>query len=121
MLFRGSLSIYTYGREHSYCDGSKASFKHIDFTEPYSPLLRQALVDACLTSGVACIDGGVYAATQGPRLETSAEVDRLARDGCTIVGMTGMPEAALTRELGMEYACCAMVVNWGSWASSRVD
>ena len=66
---------------------------------------------AASTAQITAIDGGVYAATQGPRLETAAEVDRLARDGCDIVGMTGMPEAALARELGLQYASICLVVN----------
>jgi 5'-methylthioinosine phosphorylase len=105
------LIDYTWGREHSYADGSQASPLHVDFSEPYSPPLRARLLAACRAARVAAIDGGVYGVTQGPRLETAAEIDRLARDGCSIVGMTGMPEAGLARELGLDYANLSLVVN----------
>jgi 5'-methylthioadenosine phosphorylase len=87
---------------------------HIDFTEPYSPELRSAILDAGRAVNVELVDGGVYAATQGPRLETSAEIDRLERDGATLVGMTGMPEAALARELVIPYACISVVANYAA-------
>lgn len=105
------LIDYSWGRAHSYFDGSGQPLQHVDFTAPYSPAMRELLLRAAGTAGLDVRDGGVYAVTQGPRLETAAEIDRLARDGCDIVGMTGMPEAALARELGLEYACCAVVVN----------
>lgn len=105
------LIDYTWGREHTFSDGSQAHPQHVDFTEPYTAWLRQALQDAALQAGVGVHVGGTYAATQGPRLETAAEIDRLERDGCTLVGMTGMPEAALAREAGMSYANISLVVN----------
>lgn len=112
------LIDYTWGREHTYSDGSQATPQHVDFTEPYTPALRTALLAAAARAGVAVTDGGVYGATQGPRLETAAEVDRLERDGCTLVGMTGMPEAGLARELGLDYANISLVVNA---AAGRAD
>lgn len=102
---------YTWGREHTIYDGRRGLVEHIDFTEPFSAGLRAGLLEAASNAGIDCQDGGVYAATQGPRLETAAEVDRLERDGADYVGMTGMPEAAIAREVGLEYACIAMVVN----------
>lgn len=105
------LLDYSWGREHSYCDGSAQPLRHVDFTEPYSRSMRAMLLAAAAQAGLDVRDGGVYAVTQGPRLETAAEVDRLARDGCDVVGMTGMPEAGLAREIGLQYACCAVVVN----------
>jgi 5'-methylthioinosine phosphorylase len=102
---------YSWGRVHSFYDEPGAALQHVDFTEPYSRALRQVLLAAAARANLPVRDGGVYAVTQGPRLETAAEIDRLARDGCDIVGMTGMPEAGLARELGLEYACCAVVVN----------
>ena len=108
------LIDYSWGREHSFCDGQEAALQHIDFTHPYTPTVRSLLLRAGARAGLALKDGGVYAVTQGPRLETAAEINRLQRDGCDIVGMTGMPEAALARELGIEYACCAVVVNWAA-------
>lgn len=113
------LIDYTYGRVHTYFDGEDNALEHIDFTAPYSPPLRTALIEASRACGTPCVEEGVHAVTQGPRLETAAEIDRLARDGCTIVGMTGMPEAALARELGMQYACCAVVVNWAAGRSQE--
>ncbi|MEM7207142.1 MAG: S-methyl-5'-thioinosine phosphorylase [Pseudomonadota bacterium] len=106
------LIDYTWGREHTFFDGDPVT--HIDFTQPYASGLREELLAAARSTGTHCVDGGTYGATQGPRLETAAEIDRLERDGCTIVGMTGMPEASLAREREMDYACCALVVNWAA-------
>lgn len=105
------LLDYTWGREHTIFDGRRDEVGHIDFTKPFSATLREALLAAAGKAGVDCFDGGVYAATQGPRLETAAEVDRLERDGADYVGMTAMPEAAIAREVGVDYACIAMIVN----------
>jgi 5'-methylthioinosine phosphorylase len=105
------LIDYTWGRAHSYSDGAGGELQHVDFTHPYSDALRDALLAAAARAGLPAADGAVYGVTQGPRLETAAEIDRLARDGCDIVGMTGMPEAGLAREIALEYACCAVVVN----------
>lgn len=100
---------YTWGRPHTFDEGGDSPPRHIDFTEPYSPDLRQALLLA--SAGEDAVDGAVMAVTQGPRLETAAEVRRLRRDGCDVIGMTGMPEAALAREAGLAYASLCMVVN----------
>jgi len=105
------LIDYTWGREHTYFDGGDDGVRHIDFTEPFSDTLRQRLLAAAAAAGVDCYDGGVYAATQGPRLETAAEIDRLERDGADYVGMTGMPEAILAAELDIDYAQLVLVVN----------
>ena len=105
------LIDYTSGRETTFFDGSDRVVIHVDFTEPYSQSLREHCLAAASTAGIALRDGGVYAAVSGPRLETAAEIDRLERDGATMVGMTGMPEAALARELKVDYAAIAVVVN----------
>jgi 5'-deoxy-5'-methylthioadenosine phosphorylase len=107
---------YTHGRAATFfdgdgVDGAGGRVEHIEFTEPYDAALRAALRTAAADTGIALIDGATYAATQGPRLETRAEIDRLERDGCHIVGMTGMPEAALARELDLPYGCLAVVAN----------
>lgn len=102
---------YTWGREHTIDDGRSGQMQHIDFTEPYDRDLRQALLGEADRAGIAHASSAVHGVTQGPRLETAAEIRRLAQDGCDIVGMTGMPEAALARELGMAYASVCMVVN----------
>jgi len=113
----GTLAIpdqlidYSWGRAHTFSGGTGEPLQHIDFTEPYSFGLRALLLAAAARAGIDAHDGGVYGVTQGPRLETAAEIDRMARDGCDLVGMTGMPEAGLAREIGLEYACCAVVVN----------
>jgi len=102
---------YTWGRKQTFFDDNLDHVTHIDFTNPYCETLRSRLLDAAEACGVAVADGGVYGATQGPRLETAAEIDRMQRDGCTLVGMTGMPEASLARELELCYASCAVVAN----------
>ncbi len=101
---------YTWGRISTFFE-NEAPVKHIDFTEPYTAGLREKLLAAARACGETVLDGAIYAATQGPRLETAAEIDRLERDGAEIVGMTGMPEAALAREIELGYAAVAVVVN----------
>lgn len=105
---------YTYGREHTYFADDIDHTVHIDFSYPYSETLRQTLIQAARQLQLDAVEQGVYGATQGPRLETAAEIRRMERDGCDLVGMTGMPEAALARELEIDYACCAVVVNWAA-------
>lgn len=105
---------YTTGRHNTYHDGITNPVKHIDFTEPYCNKLRAKIAQAALAIDEKIVDRGVYAATQGPRLETAAEIDRLDRDGATMVGMTGMPEAALARELGISYAALCPVANYAA-------
>ena len=112
---------YTSGRVTSFCDADGVEVKHIDFSEPYSAALRTGLLAAARKAGVAAVDGGCYGATQGPRLETRAEIARMRRDGCDLVGMTGMPEAALARELEIEYACLALVANWAAGCGDEVE
>ena len=104
------LIDYTWGREHTFDDGSSGELRHIEFTEPFDAGLRGRLA-AAAADATGAEGRGVYGVTQGPRLETAAEIERLARDGCTMVGMTAMPEAALARELGLRYAICAVGVN----------
>jgi len=105
---------YTYGREQSFYSDDFTADKHIDFSYPYDDQLRQHLLNAAKNKGIDVVNGGTYGATQGPRLETAAEIKRMAQDGCAMVGMTGMPEAYLARELGMDYATCALMVNWAA-------
>jgi 5'-methylthioadenosine phosphorylase len=102
---------YTADREATFFDGSDQRVVHVDFTRPYTPDLRAACVAAGDAAGIALVDGGVYGAVSGPRLETAAEIDRMERDGATLVGMTGMPEAALARELELPYVAICVVVN----------
>ncbi|WP_295911308.1 S-methyl-5'-thioinosine phosphorylase [uncultured Xanthomonas sp.] len=108
------LIDYTWGRISTLCEEPGSEVLHVDFGHPYSPLLRSKILAAARVTGTALVDGGCYAATQGPRLETIAEIARLRRDGCDLVGMTGMPEAGLARELGLDYACLAIVANWAA-------
>ena len=102
---------YTWGRASTFFEGPGTKVTHIDFTEPYSAALRRRILAAAKASGEAIADGGCYGATQGPRLETAAEIARMERDGADLVGMTAMPEAALAREAGLEYAAIAVVAN----------
>ena len=105
------LIDYTWSRKHTFFETDLTSVTHIDFTEPYCRELRELLIRSAGQAGVEVRTSGTYGATQGPRLETAAEIDRMERDGCDLVGMTGMPEAALARELGLCYAVCAVSAN----------
>jgi 5'-methylthioinosine phosphorylase len=112
------LIDYTWGREHTYSDGQRQPLQHVDFSAPYSPATRRALLQAARRAKVKVAVRGVMGVTQGPRLETPAEIRRMKRDGCTMVGMTGMPEAGLARELGLNYAALALSVNWAAGLGS---
>jgi len=120
------LIDYTWGRVSTICevesDGRLVTeVLHVDFGEPYTRTLRGAVIAAAAHAGVAVVDGGCYGATQGPRLETRAEIARMKRDGCDLVGMTGMPEAGLAREMGLDYACLGIVANWAAGAGPEPD
>ena len=104
---------YSWGRAQSFsgADGS-GEVHHIDFTYPYSSSLRAMIIESSNVANIRLQSSGVYGCTNGPRLESKAEIIKMSRDGCDMIGMTGMPEAALARELGIEYASIALVVNW---------
>ncbi len=105
---------YTWSRMNTFFEESLSHVTHIDFTEPYCAELRALLIKSCEDANLEVCREGIYGAMQGPRLETTAEINRLERDGCTMVGMTGMPEAALAREVELCYATCAVVANWAA-------
>ncbi len=105
---------YTWGRAHTFFEQQRGKVVHVDFTDPYCEALRASLIEAGRLAGVELIPDGTYGATQGPRLESAMEINRMERDGSDLVGMTGMPEAALARELELSYAACAVVANWAA-------
>ncbi len=109
---------YSYGRQHSFFEDNLDQVVHIDFTNPYSEDLRNLLINAAQLANIDIYSGGVYGCTQGPRLETAAEILRMEQDGCDLVGMTGMPEAALAKELDIGYVACAVVANWAAGKSA---
>ena len=127
----GSLAVpdqlidYSHSREATFFDGRQAAVQHIDFTHPYTEALRQRIIAAALKvkadqqSQRGVLQGGSYACTQGPRLETAAEIRRLVSDGGDMVGMTGMPEAALAREMAIDYASLCLSVNWAAGLSEQ--
>lgn len=114
IVFPNQIIDYTWGRANTFYETDLSEVTHIDFTYPYSESLRQLLIAGARKVKIDAVIEGTYGATQGPRLETAAEIIRMERDGCDIVGMTGMPEAALARELDLEYATCAVVANWAA-------
>lgn len=114
LILPDQLIDYTWGRASTYFENDLEQVTHIDFTSPYSKNLKEQIRQAMINVQLPVIDSAVYACMQGPRLETAAEIKKLQRDGCDLVGMTGMPEAALARELKLNYACCAIVVNWAA-------
>jgi 5'-methylthioinosine phosphorylase len=117
IVFPDQIIDYTYSREHTFYDDADAGITHIDFTHPYCADIRDVMIKAAREAGHMVSDHATYGATQGPRLESAAEIDRLERDGCDMVGMTGMPEAALAREAGLCYATCAVVANMAAGRS----
>jgi 5'-methylthioadenosine phosphorylase len=126
-LIPGTLVIpdqiidYTHGRAATYFVESDKPVTHLDFTFPYCDAMRAALLQAALKAGISLRDGGVYGAAQGPRLETAAEINRMERDGADMVGMTGMPEAYLARELELCYAAVGAVVNYAAGRGLSAD
>ena len=114
LIIPDQIIDYTWSRKNTFFEDSLTQVVHIDFTFPYDESLRQRLLKGCHAAQLDVCDGGTYGVTQGPRLETAAEIDRMERDGCAMVGMTGMPEAALARELNLGYATCAVSVNWAA-------
>ena len=114
ILIPHQIIDYTWGRASTYHEGPGSAVSHVDFTEPYDRQLRRRLYAAAAAAAVAVSDAAVYAATQGPRLETAAEINRFERDGADVVGMTGMPEAALAAELGVPYAAINVVANYAA-------
>jgi len=109
---------YTHGRFHTYHDSNNKRVEHIDFSYPFDAALSNMLLKALENTGCDYENRGTYGVTQGPRLETIAEIKRMQRDGCDIVGMTAMPEAAFARELDMKYASLSLVVNWAAGKDS---
>lgn len=111
LVFPDQLIDYTWGREHSFFEATDQAVQHVDFTTPFNSAIHRRLVDTASRLGIDAWTSGTYGVTQGPRLETAAEIDRMERDGCDVVGMTAMPEAGLARERGIPYALCGLVVN----------
>ncbi|MBT4837939.1 MAG: S-methyl-5'-thioinosine phosphorylase [Methylococcales bacterium] len=119
LVIPNQIIDYTYGRSHTFFESELTHVTHIDFTTPYSTTLRDKIIKCCQTQKIAHLDFGTYGATQGPRLETAAEIKRMQQDGCDLVGMTGMPEASLAREQELDYASCSIVANWGAGLSNE--
>ncbi len=119
LAFPDQIVDYTWSRNHTYFEADLTHVTHVDFTEPYDPDVRGLLIRAAREAKLEAVERGTYGATQGPRLESAAEIRRLAQDGCDVVGMTGMPEAALARELELPYATCAVVANWAAGLQPR--
>lgn len=111
---------YSSGREHTYSDGADGQVSHVDFSWPYSAILRGILLEAGMQLGQSLLASATYGSTNGPRLETAAEITRMRQDGCNLVGMTGMPETVLARELEIDYACLALVVNWAAGVEDKI-
>jgi len=105
---------YSYGRQHTFFEDENYPVTHIDFTYPYHPKLRSTLIAAAAQANIKISPKATYGCTQGPRLESRAEIERMEKDGCDLVGMTGMPEAALAKELGIEYASISVIANWAA-------
>ncbi|MCZ6711983.1 MAG: S-methyl-5'-thioinosine phosphorylase [Gammaproteobacteria bacterium] len=119
LVFPDQIIDYSWGRAHTYSDADR--LLHVDFSDPYDERLRGELLAAAAAANLDVHDGGVYAATQGPRFESAAEVERMRRDGCTLVGMTGMPEAGLACELGLAYVSICVVVNPAAGRGVAID
>lgn len=120
VVIPNQLIDYTYDRSHTFFEENLETVTHVDFTDPYDTTTRKLLIKSAEQIDLDIIEHGVYGVTQGPRLETKAEIKRMQQDGCDIVGMTGMPEAVLARELGLRYACCALIVNWAAGKTDEI-
>ncbi len=114
------LIDYTWGRAHTFSMEATDELQHIEFAEPFSARLREGLLTAAGHAGLDVHDGGCIAVCQGPRLETAAEIARFERDGCDLVGMTSMPEAALAREAGLGYVSLCVSANWAAGLGEAV-
>lgn len=114
LVFPDQIIDYTSARAHTFFEKDLEHVTHIDFSMPYCEKLRKILIKGARAAKLDACETGTYGATQGPRLETAAEINRLERDGCTIVGMTGMPEASLAKEIGLCYASCGVSANWAA-------
>ena len=112
---------YTYDRKHTFFEQNPHQVTHIDFTEPFCHELREVMLLMAAETGLDVLAGATYGVTQGPRLETAAEIRRMARDGCDVVGMTAMPEASLAREMGICYAVCSLSINWAAGCGSSKE
>ena len=116
----GTLTIpdqlidYTWGRAHTFSMSAGDGLQHAEFAGPFDGHLRSQLLDAATVARVDVTNGGCIGVSQGPRLETAAEIRRFKRDGCDLVGMTSMPEAALAREAGLDYASLCINANWAA-------
>lgn len=121
LVMPDQLIDYTWGRISTLSEEPGTEVLHVDFGDPYTQSLRERVMAAAGRLGIDLVAEGCYGATQGPRLETKAEIARMGRDGCDLVGMTGMPEAGLARELGLDYACLAIVANWAAGAGPDPD
>ena len=117
MVLPDQIIDYSYDRDHTFYADDLKSVTHIDFTFPYNEQLRSRLIQLANKANLVCSTTATYGCTQGPRLETAAEIKRLEKDGCDLVGMTGMPEAALAKELNINYAAIAVVANWAAGKS----
>jgi 5'-methylthioinosine phosphorylase len=120
LVIPSQIIDYTWGRNHTYFEENIDYVTHVDFSYPYSTTLRQCLLQATANTRIDCCNDGTYGATQGPRLESIAEIRRMETDGCDIVGMTGMPEVALARELDITYASVCVIVNWAAGKSDDI-
>lgn len=120
IVIPSQLIDYTYGRENTFL-GEDSSVTHIYFGEPYNAHLREVMIKQAKQLGIDVYTEATYGITQGPRFETRAEIARLAKDGCQLVGMTGMPEAALARELELEYASIALVIRKAADDTTPID
>ena len=114
------LIDYTWGRKHTFCDSEHVELEHVDFTRPYDGPLRRSLLVAAKQASIDVVNGGCIGVFQGPRLESSAEVEKARRDGCHMAGMTSLPEAGLAREIGLDYAGLAVVANWGAGVTGEL-
>lgn len=119
LIIPDQIIDYTHGREATFFD-QPGEVKHAEFTEPYTDEMRKLALTVAEQKGIDVIDHGVYAAVQGPRFETAAEIRRYQQDGATLVGMTAMPEAVLARELGLGYMTLALSVNYAAGVQEGV-
>ena len=119
----GDFLDFTNGREQTFFDGDPETggVQHVEMSQPYCPTMSKKLLELAPQFSLDLFENGVYAAANGPRFETPAEIRMMQMLGGDVVGMTGVPEVVLARELGMCFAAVALSINWAAGIKPKIE